>query len=322
MFLFLACLLAMPQQSHAEDKAKAVELLQEGDALLQKGDRYWAANKPEKGIAAYEEALKIYNEAYKAFNSPKIFYPIAEAEQKLFLYLEAMAHYQALLKEAENLDPELVEQAQAAIVEVRKNLSGLTLTVEQDGAVVVLDEQKLGTTPLSGVQYFKPGRHTYSVTLDGYTPHEETMETKRGEVLERKVTLETMPVVVEKKGKKSKKVVVSSTPNKTPMTISFGLAGGFVIGATFTAIQANARHDRYQDETVSDADREKARDRGKSYRLATDVLLGGAVLAAGYGTYYYYYKYKPQKREQALAKVWVSPYASGDGGGLAMGASF
>ena len=89
LFLFFATFLVVPQQSNAEDKAKAVQLLGEGDALLEKGDRYWAANKHEKAIATYEEARNSDNHAYEVCNSPKIYYPIAEAEQKLFLYIEA-----------------------------------------------------------------------------------------------------------------------------------------------------------------------------------------------------------------------------------------
>ncbi len=312
----------MPQVSQAQDKGKAMKLLEKGDALLEKGDRYWAAKKPEKGIAAYEDALEAYNAAYKAFNSPKIYFPIAEAEQKLFLYLDAMAHYKAVLDETEDPEADLVRSVEDAISEVRKNLSGLSLKVEQDGATVIFDGKKLGKTPLDDTHYFGDGRHTFSVTLEGFTPKEETVETKRGEVLKRDISLESMAVVVKKK--KDKKPVVTSgiAPNKTPMTISFAVAGGFLIGATFTAIQAKARHDRYQDETVPDADRETARDRGKTYRLFTDIFLGGAALAAGYGTYYYYSKYKPRKKEQSLASLWVTPYANGEGGGVAMGASF
>lgn len=316
----LACLIVSPQLSHAEDKAKALRLLKEGDALLEKGDRYWASNKGEKAAAAYEEALETYNEAYKAFNSPQIYFPIAEAEQKLYRYLEAIGHYQALLKEAESLKPELVEQADAAIVEVRKEISGLALIVEQEGAVIKIDGKVIGKSPIDGTHYFLPGRHTYSITLDGHTPHEETLETKRGQVVDRSIKLDVVPVVVKKKNKKT--VVVAEKLNKTPMTVSFAVAGGFLIGATFTAIQANARHDRFEDEAVSEPNREAARDSGKKYRLATDILLSGAVLAAGYGTYYYYTKYKPKKKEQALAAVWVSPYATSEGGGVAMGASF
>lgn len=322
LILLFACLVVVPS-AHAENKEKAIKLLKKGDALLERGDRYWDANKAEKGLAAYEEALAIYNEAYKAFPSPKIYYPIALAEQKLGLYLEAMRHYQAMLKETKDPGADLVEEVDAAISEVRKNLSGLELIVEQDGAEVIVDDKNLGTTPLEGVHYFSAGRHKYSVTLEGHTPIEETFETTRGEVVNRQIRLDSMPVVV--KPKKEKPAPVAHTPvNKKPMTISFVAAGGFLVGAAFTAIQAKARHDRFQDESLPDETRETARRRGKSYRLATDILLGGAVLAAGYGTYYYYAKFKPRKKEEALAKtsVWVSPYASTDGGGVAMGATF
>lgn len=323
LVLSLLMLLASPQAAHAEDKAKALKLLSKGDALLERGDRYWASNKPEKGQQAYEQALSLYRQAYDAFPSPKIYYPIAEAEQKLGRFLDAMRHYQAMLKETDNPDPAVVAQVDEAIAEVRKNLSVLELLVEQEGAEVRIDGELIGITPLDGLHYFVPGRLKYSVTLKDYTPTEETLETKRGEKVSRQLNLDPMPVVVKPKRVETPRAVVETGVSKKPMTISFALGGGFLLAATFTAIQAKARHDRYQDENELDEDREIARTRGKTYRLATDVLLGGATLAVGYGAYYYYTKYKPGIRsERKTSALWLTPYASQDGGGLAMGAQF
>ncbi len=321
LFVCFAFLFALPHSSHAEDKGKAQELLAEANVQMLKGDRLSKSRKLAKAMSAYEAALELFQEAYSNFESPMITYAIADAEQKLHRYLDALKHYESVLPEMDSPTAEYVKAVKSGISAVRSKLSGLKLTVEQEGATVIFDGETLGTTPLDLTHYFSDGRHTFSVSLDGYTPQEETIETKRGEVVSHNIDLEAVVVVVKKKEKKP--VVVTTEPlNKTPMTVSFAVAGAFLVGATFTAIQAKARHDRYQDESVSDADREAARDRGKTYRLTTDIFLAGAALAAGYGTYYYYAKYKPLKEERALASLWVTPYASGESAGLAMGASF
>ena len=155
---FLCLALVMPD-AHAEDKAKAVKLLAKGDKALAKGDRYMEQNNPENGIEAWEEALATYNEAYEAFNSPQIYFPIARAEQRLGHNMEAMDHYQLVLKGTDNPKQKLVEQVDKAIEEVRKELISLELSVEQDGAVVSLDGKEIGLTPLDGPIYMPPGGH-------------------------------------------------------------------------------------------------------------------------------------------------------------------
>lgn len=325
---FLCLALAMPT-AHAEDKAKAVKLLAKGDKALAKGNRYMEQNNPDKGIEAWEEALALYTEAYEAYNNPKIFFPIARAEQLLGHNMEAMDHYQQVLKGAEDPKPELVAQVDKAIEEVRKELIALDLTVEQDGAVVSLDGKDIGLTPLDGPLYMPPGGHKYTVTLDGYSPQEEMFDLTRGQTTSRTLSLEPLKVTSNKGAKKPKKATktkkkgTSSTASTKPLTISFGVAGALLIGAGFTGIAASARHDRYQDVTLSDEVRTKAQDSGKTYRLATDVLLASGVLAAAYGTYYYYSKYKGKDgNEKAASNVRITPYASGEGAGVALGASF
>ncbi len=322
---FLCLALVLPN-AHAEDKAKAVKLLAKGDKALAKGDRYMEQNNPEKGIEAWEEALALYNQAYEAYNSPKIYFPIARAEQRLGHNMEAMDHYQMMLKGAENPKPELVEQVDKAVEEVRKELIALDLNVEQNGAVVSLDGKDIGLTPLDGPIYMPPGGHKYTVTLEGYSPQEEMFDLTRGQRTSRSIRLEPLKVTVAKKPKKPKKPKKSrstGTVSTKPLTLSFGVAGAMLLGAGFTGIAATARHDRYQDTGLSEEERIKARDSGKTYRLATDVLLAGGVLAAAYGTYYYYSKYKGSKEKaKTSSNMRVTPYASSTGAGVALGATF
>lgn len=324
---FLLLGLASPN-AHAEDKAKALKLLDKGDKLLTRGDRFMEQNKPDKGIAAYEEALAVYNEAYEAFNSPKIYFPIARAEQRLGRNMDAMGHYQAMLKESDNPKPELVKEVDKAIAEVRKKLVALDLTVEQNGAVVSVDGKDIGLTPLDGPHYMTPGEHKYTVTLDGHSPAEEIFDLDPGKIATRHIRLDSLRVTVEDKPKTSKPKKPKgkggdSAVSSKPLTISFGAAGALFIGAGFTGIAAMGKHDRFEDLSLSSDERTAAQDSGKTFRLVTDVLLVSGVLAAGYGTYYYYTKYKGSKEaRKSASKLQVSPYATGQGAGVALGATF
>ncbi|MCP4447648.1 MAG: PEGA domain-containing protein [Myxococcales bacterium] len=321
-------LVLAPSSAHAEDKAKAVRLLGKGDKLLAKGDRYMEQDNPVKGMGAYEEALGLYKQAYEHFNSPKIFFPIARAEHRLGRHMEAMEHYQAMLRGSDDPKPELVAEVHKAIAEVHKELVALDLIVEQAGAVVSIDGKDIGRTPLDGLHYMTPGEHKYMVTLDGHSPEEGVLDLTPGKVESRRIRLDALKVIGGDKlivavVKSVKKSGSRGTASKKPLTIGFGVSGAMLIGAGFSGIAAKARHDRYEDVTRSDEERRSARDSGKTYRLVTDVFLAGGVLAAGYGTYYYYAKYKTSKEKtETMSSVRITPYASGDGAGVALGASF
>lgn len=311
--------------AHAEDKAKAMTLLEAGQKILDRGDRLMLQNKPGKAQEAFAEALVLYKKAYKAFKSPKIFFPIAQAEQRLGDPMAAMGHYQAMLNESKNPSADLVAKVDKAIAEVRRELVVLDLTVEQDGAEVQVDGETIGTTPLDGPHYMTPGEHRYIVTLEGHEPAEETFDLNPGKKVTRHLVLDSMTTAQVKK-KRTTTTVKGPTPVSTgasakPLTIGFGLAGLMFVGAGFTAIAAKARHDRYEDESLSVEERTRSQDKGKTYQLATDLLLGGGILAAGYGVYYYYSTYKDSSEKQATS-LHIAPYATGKEVGVALGATF
>lgn len=317
-----------------QDKAKAVKLLAKGDKVLARGDRLMDRGKIEKALEDYEEALKIYNEAHDVFPSPKIYFPIALAEQKLGRFLESMNHYQTMLKEGEDFGDEVIKEVEASIEEVKKNLVALDLTVEQDGATISVDGKVVGTTPLDGPYWMAPGRHSYEISLEGHKSIEQQVDLQPGQVEQLQVRLDAIPVKVVKPEKTPRKIIEKpSGPSKQPMVISFGVAGAFFLGATTTAILAKGKQDRYTDENLSISAREKARRSGKSYAVFTDLMLVSGMAAAAYGTYYYYKNYKGEheqgpKVEGAGDKggqgtaMWVTPYAEPNGGGLAMGMTF
>lgn len=308
-------------------KAKAKKLLAKGDSALARGDRHMDAGRLDKGLTAYEEALTAYSAAYDLLSNPQIYFLIALAEEKLGRYSDAMEHYQAMIKGSDNPSDQLVEQVEKAIAGVRKNLVSIDLIIEQDGAIVEVDGKKVGKSPLDGPHYMEPGKHTYIVTLEGYTPVEEHLFLEPGQMEERRFGLDRLPV---KKPLETPRPVVkpyNEPASRTPLIVSFASAGAFLVGATFTGILAQSKHDRYKDENLSISSREKAQSSGKTLRLVTDGLIVAGVLAASYGAYYYYSSdfSSPEKqaaKSTAQANLWVAPYASSDEAGLALSMSF
>ncbi len=310
----------------AKAKAKASKLIGKGDKLLSRGDNFMNRGRADKALNLWEGALESYTEAYEAYQSPQIYFLIAIAEQKLGRNLDAMHHYEVMLKDSENLNPEAVQQAEEGIREVRKTLVVLDLTVDQDGALVTVDGEELGRTPLDGPHYMSPGAHSFTVVLEGFATYEEEFDLDPGDSETRQLTMDSLstePTKGEKTKKKDPIVTVPATeePTKLPMQIAFGVSGVFLTAAIVTGVKANSQHSRYEDTNLSVGQREAARTSGKKYRLATDLLAVAGALAGGYGAYYYFKTYKPEKESTETA-LWLSPYATDTDVGVAFGANF
>jgi hypothetical protein len=150
----------------------------------------------------------------------------------------------------------------------------------------------------------EPGQHTYAVTAKGFTPVEGKMDLLPGKELRRKIVLEPMPVVVkggdtEGNGEGGGAITktapsTSAPPSKTPLWIGLGVTGALAISGSITGFAALSKHSKYRDESLSDTQREDARRDGKQLAGVTDVLLGGAVVAALVTAYYYYGVYQPR----------------------------
>jgi hypothetical protein len=331
-------------QNKEEEKAKkeAKRLLFQGDAAFAKKD--------------YKGALLKYQQAYDAFQSPKIFYPMAQTYEKLGLELEAILHYERLLDEAgSDISAELRGEAKVRINQIEQRLALVRFDVKPEGTHVVVDEIEVGEVPLSRPVRVKPGAHSYKLWLDGYKAVEGTLELKAGsrEQVSRELKAiggKKPPPVVKKPPKTPKTppktATTSTTPTTTPVTTTetgTGTGSGTVpegrtgsgkpvliasivatsvLGATtcVTGILAVQKHGIYTDEMRTLAQREKARDSGKTLALVTDLALVGTVAAAAFTTYWYFYVVKPESEWAAGANMatttTVAPYVSGEGGGL------
>jgi len=316
--------------AQAQDEGKqARKHLKRGDKHRDAGDKYRDKGNEEQAISEFESALAEYQSAYELVANPKLFYPIAQIEERLGLDLEALVHFQKVLDESDALPDELRAEIEGAIDLVRQRLTMLSFVVEPAGAMIEVDGKELGESPLDKAVPFIPGELVISITKEGYKPYEATAEYDAGastvEVfLEKKLTT----VADKPPPPEAPKPVSKPQPEGRNRLIGGAAAtGGLALTAIITGIVAQKKHNTFEDSNQSASAREKARDSGKNYALLTDVLWVGAIAAGSYTAYYYYTTYKPNKermerREAKRQAVWVSPYATPDSAGLAVGGSF
>jgi tetratricopeptide (TPR) repeat protein len=315
-----------------EDKKEALRRLASGDKKLQRGDRLNGRGHIEQAYAQYEAALIDYQAAYHAYADPQILYPIAQAEQRLGRFLDALQHYQELLAESKALSPALREQVQIHLDEVRKNLAAVVLEIEPDGAEISVDGKSVGRSPLRQPVFLEPGQHTYRVSLEGHRTEEERVDLAAGKELRKRVRLQSKAPPKKPPRRPKPPVARAERPSAAPVWIGVGVTGALLAGGAATGFAAVSRHNVYDDEQRSSSAREAAREDGKRFALATDILLGASLVAAGATAYYYFAIYRPRsaeanqadaragQRERAFLRV--EPVVGGGVAGLAVSGSF
>lgn len=329
-----ALISAAPVAAQDDEAAKreAAQLLGEGDKHFQRGDYYARRDRQDSALEEYQKALAKYEQAFDLYPSPKIYYPIAQAEEKLGRWREAIRHYRQLIEEAEDISDEVRGAAINRIDEVMQHVVMLALIIEPDGATVTIDGEVVGESPISEPLILQPGEHTIAVTAEGHTPYEITEELSAGEQAQRTIELDQMPVLVEKPKPRPPRPVVVPGVDKTRLWVGLGATGALATLATVTGLVAVSKHGTFSDESLEMGDRLAARDSGKSYAVLTDVLWVAAIGAGAYTAYYYYGTYKPevqardrQQREREASRahrIWMTPYASERGAGVAVGGRF
>jgi len=313
------------------DKREALRHLADGDRKLARGDKLAARGKIEDAFAQFEAALADYQAAYESYPDPQIYFPIAQAEQRLGRFVDALQHYQELLAESKALGAALRSQVQVHLDEVRKNLAAVVFEVEPSGADIQLDGKPAGRSPMSQPLFVEPGQHTYQVSRSGYRVAEGRMDLVPGKELRKRIRLEKSRVAVRKPVRAPAplppvEVEHDDGPSSVPVWIGVGVTGALVIGGVATGFGAVSKHSQFEDASLGENTREAARRDGKRLAKITDILLGSALVAGGATAYYYLAIYRPRaaeaERQSDADALRLQPMIGEDGAGLAVSGTF
>jgi hypothetical protein len=296
-------------------KAKAVELLGSGDKKLAKGQKLYEKGDIEKALAEYEGALADYQGAYEAFPDPKIYFPIAQAEQRLGRFVDALQHYQQLLEEGKDVAGALKTQVQRELIEVKKNLAAVVLEAQPEGALVLIDGSQVAKTPMDQPVFVEPGAHTLTIKLEGFKTIDRKVDLAMGKEFRDRIVLVADGGDSGSGGKTTGGGGVTTgaqvdrgtdRPSKALLVVGISVSSALLVAGTVTGFMALSKHGTFPDDGAGDDEREEARRDGKQLAGLTDVFLGAALVGGLVTTYYYFGVYKPGMAAAAEAE---------DGGG-------
>lgn len=113
----------------------------------------------------YKGALENFLKSYKMHAHYKIRYNIGLCYIHLKKFVLAATEFEALLAEKdENLDEELKAATSKALASAQAEVSTVTIDIDVDGADIMIDGEKTGTSPLDRRLFMDPGRHEVKIT--------------------------------------------------------------------------------------------------------------------------------------------------------------
>jgi PEGA domain len=295
--------------------------------LVQKGDAATRHKKPDDAKTFYDNAATAYEKAIEASDDVNLHFDLAVLHEKAGHLDRAATEFRVLVK-ATGARADLVKKATARFDDLTTKTGLVMIISKPEGATITVAGAQVGITPLADALVLMPGTHTFAIAADDHLTKELELKIEAGSESERTITLdagkqEPPPKPVEVEPAKLEPVAVAppTGPDKLPLYIGAGAAGGFALIATITGIMAVSKHSTFEDENASPGTRADAKDAGKTLAVVTDVCLVGAIAAGGFTAYWYFRKYKPAQRKMET-KTAVLPWVKPDAGGFAVAGSF
>jgi tetratricopeptide (TPR) repeat protein len=171
--LGLALLAAGPALADDTDQAKEHYL--KGKALAEEG--------------AYEKAVVELLASYDLNPIPIVLYNIAVSYDSLEQYAEAVKYYEKYLMDEKELSKGQKSKILKRIDTLRTYLGILDLSVDEDGAEVLVDDRLVGITPVKAV-LIETGNHTLTLRKPGFLEIKKSFTIISEKTLSLKVTMD------------------------------------------------------------------------------------------------------------------------------------
>ncbi|MBX3189311.1 MAG: hypothetical protein KF819_19965 [Labilithrix sp.] len=230
----------------------------------------------------YRAALVEFNKAYAAAPSHRIQFNIGQTCVELQDYACAFTAFEKYLAEGGSKDPPARRHtAEGELRRLRALVGRVNVVVDVDGAEIAVDDVRVGESPLAAPALVTAGRRKISASKGAAAPVSRVVDVAGGETLV--VTLAVAPAKTE--AEPPPKTETDGPPNRTPVWIGVGITGVLTAATvTFGVLTLGAKSD--VDETVgrfgvTREDVDRARSKQNDLALATDVLGGATLVAAG-----------------------------------------
>lgn len=257
----------------------------------------------------YRGALIEFRRANEVAPNPKIQFNIGQTCLELQDYACALRAFEKYQAEVGAEIPKDRRQFTDREVARLKGLVGwIKITVNKDGAEVLVDDVSIGRAPLSGPALVGTGRHKITVTLSPLAPSTRMIDVAGGDQLDVSLELVDKPEApppaapipsgpapdatqpTARVGVDAPPVV--HAPSRTPFWIGVAVTGALGVGTAVTgamALSAQSDLDKTVNRSgVTAGEQSDAQNKVKTFSVVSDILLGATAVGAIVTTVLYF----------------------------------
>ncbi len=278
----------------------------------------------QHGVEFYKEqsfdaALAEFTRAYELQANYRVLFNIGQVQFERHDYVAALKLFRSYLDAGgDDIPAQRREQVEHDESTLRRRVAELQVKCDVPGAEITLDGVTVGKTPTTAPLLLNPGTVHVLVQKPGYVSEAQTLNVVGSE--QKSLVIRLLPEVTATAPspaapEPSPRPSSAQHGSRAPFWIGLGVTGALAIGAGAFAFQthdANQGLDHELDTFPGDPDGiASARSRLKRDALVTDVLTGGALVAAGLTVYFALSSQGDSERPAALLRLRPSACAHG-----------
>lgn len=273
----------------------------------------------------FEQAAIAFERAYDLKPSYKLLYNIAQVENDLGHYAEALKGYEKYLADGgDNVPDDRRTEVEGEIDRLQTLVGRVVIETERQGLTVFIDDRRQGDTPLDGPVRVDMGEHKVLLKDGAQEVHSEVVKVAGDQT----VTVEIGDAAADEAAKEAAPVeapvpIEDDKPKRiwTWVALGVGVAAGAGAGVTGGLSKAKVDDIKAQcDGNSCPADQKKEADSAKLLgNLSTGLAIGAGVLVAAAVTLFFVEPELGGEEEPAVAIV---PTTSPDGAGISITGRF
>jgi tetratricopeptide (TPR) repeat protein len=239
--------------------------------------------------ADYTAALVEFERAYATDPKYQVLYNIAESHYQLQDYANALRTFRRYLEEGGAKIPfKRRKDVEAEIVTLSKRVATLTVTTNEPGATVAIDDVYVGTTPLEPLMV-SAGRRKVTAKLSGRPSVTEKVDLAGGDEKTLALEIEPLPPPAPVAPPPGPPATPPSPPSLVPPIVAWSATGALLTGGIVTGALALGASSDLEEELArypGDPDAlASAKSSAFGLALASDVLFVSSAVAAAVSIY-------------------------------------
>jgi len=289
------------EKDAAEASTEAPAVAPLADSLTGMAKAEYEAGKVLFLDGDYAGAKLKFERVYELSNDARVLWNVAAAEKNLRHYSKTVTALKRYLAEGgDKLSEQDKSDAQQLVDAMSAFVASVTISVDQPGAEVKVDDDTVGTSPLPEAVLIDQGNHQLSVTKDGFKPYSQRQSITGGE----QTSIDVKLTAIVHEGRLRVVAGVGDKISVDGKPVGKGTWEGKLPSGAHTLLVTGTGKRPYQTDVVVQDDQlttsrialeaeQKPAAAGGFMSTPWPWVIGGAVLAAGAGVGAYFI-FKPE----------------------------